>query len=42
MAMELQIESNEIKTNNNIQFKYESAEAINEITINYNHKCNRI
>ena len=42
MAMELEIASNEIKTNKNIKFKYESVKLINEVTTNYNHKCNRI
>ena len=40
MAIELEIASNKIKTNNKLKFKYESAKAVNET--NYNYNCNRI
>ena len=38
MAIEPEIASSKIETNNNIKFKYEAGKAINKITIKYNHK----
>jgi hypothetical protein len=38
MTIEPEIASRKIETTNKIKFKYEAGKAINEITINYNHK----